>query len=476
MDTTTAHPSPAAKKPGLFINRNFGLLWLGQTVSVTGDVIFTFTLVVWIALTLAKGQPWAPLAVSAVLVAEAVPMALIGPLAGVFVDRWDKRRTMMMVDALRAVIVALLLLVTGAVPLPFVPGGRLPLLWQLGAVYATVFLVNALGRFFSPAAMALLGDIVPEEMRSRASGMLQATQSFALIIGPALAPVLFLAFGAEWALLINALSFVVSLLTAFAMKAPPAARSVRAGERGSVLGEFFAGMRFFGSNRVLMTLAIALVIVMLGGGALNALEVFFVTDNLHGSVEVFGLLQSLFGVGLIAGAVLCSVFARQIRAARMLWLSFIGLGIFMVIYSRLTSPTPALVLLGIAGIFNAGVNVAAGPLMLHVTPREFVGRVSAVFNPLAAVASLISIALAGYLVSTVLHGWRVSALGTTFSPVDTIFAVAGLLALIGGLYTMRSLRGVRLAGERGGPSVGETGENGEVGERGAPVAEAVAAD
>ncbi|MDP9472460.1 MAG: hypothetical protein M3Q71_17625 [Chloroflexota bacterium] len=75
-----------AAKPGVLVNRDFALLWLGHTLSVLGDFLFETTLVVWIASDLAQGQAWASLAVSGLLVASAVPTFVIGPVAGVFVD------------------------------------------------------------------------------------------------------------------------------------------------------------------------------------------------------------------------------------------------------------------------------------------------------------------------------------------------------------------------------------------------------
>ncbi|HEY7358333.1 MAG TPA: hypothetical protein VH590_17755, partial [Ktedonobacterales bacterium] len=86
---TAASPAPASKKSSFLINRNFGLLWSGQSISNIGDFVFSTTLVLWIASIIARGQTWAPLAVSAVLLATSVPTLLIGPVAGVFVDRWD---------------------------------------------------------------------------------------------------------------------------------------------------------------------------------------------------------------------------------------------------------------------------------------------------------------------------------------------------------------------------------------------------
>src|SRR5215470_6836330 len=130
MHTTTAVPS--SRRVGPFLNRNFGLLWLGQTISVIGDFVFDTTLVVWIATSLAKNQSWAPLAVSGVLFATSVPVLLIGPVAGVFVDRWNKRRTMLAMDALRILLVLALLPATGLIPLPGLAAAQISVGSKLG--------------------------------------------------------------------------------------------------------------------------------------------------------------------------------------------------------------------------------------------------------------------------------------------------------------------------------------------------------
>src|SRR5579883_1476853 len=88
MDSPTATPATPEKQVPLFINRNFALLWSGQSISNVGDFVFDTTLVLWIATIIAKNQSWAPLAVSGVLVATAVPIFLIGPIAG----RSEERR------------------------------------------------------------------------------------------------------------------------------------------------------------------------------------------------------------------------------------------------------------------------------------------------------------------------------------------------------------------------------------------------
>ncbi len=439
METSPATSTARISKIPFYINRNFALLWGGQAVSNVGDFVFQTTLVLWIAAVIAKGQSWAPLAVSGVLLATFVPIFLIGPLAGVFVDRWEKRRTMLAMDATRAVLVSLLLLNTGII--------SLPVGWQLGLIYAVVFLESACSQFFNPSRFAFIGDVVEEQHRARASGLGQVTLNLAVVIGPPLAAPLLFAFGVQWALIINALSFVVSLLAILAVRPPPRAGSDSPAEQASFFRELAGGLRFFVSNRVLTTILISIVIAVLGAGCFDALNIFFLTQNLHAPADLYGFIGAAFGGGAILGAVLGSAFAQRIGVARMFWLFLIILGVLFLVYARLTSFALAAVAAFLVGVGNAPINVAAGPLILHVTPREYLGRVMAVINPSSSLASVVSITLAGTLASTALRGFHATFWGLTFGPMDTIFTGTGLLILLGGVYAMVNLRQVRLAGE-----------------------------
>jgi len=99
----TGHSVESRESPGLLANRDFVLLLCGQTVSNFGDIIFDTTLTLWIAVRIAPARSWAPLAISGVLAAATFPVLFVGPIAGVFVDRWNQRNTMLAADALRAV-------------------------------------------------------------------------------------------------------------------------------------------------------------------------------------------------------------------------------------------------------------------------------------------------------------------------------------------------------------------------------------
>lgn len=424
----------------VFINRNFALLWWGQTISSVGDYAWDTALILWVATDLAAGQSWAPLAVSGVILAAAVPQIVAGPIAGVFVDRWDKRRTMIVMTALQAIFAVLLILPTGTVALPFVGRAQLPLGWQLGVIYADVALITICAQFFLPAQLALIKDIVPEVKQDQALEMSQAIQGLAVIIGPPVAAALVFGLGIDWALLLNALSFGISFLAALAIQAPPSASSLAPGETGHFSREFVAGFGYVLRHTVLRTILIAEVLTWLGFGALQALGYFFITQNLRAPASDYGLLGAVFGVGAIAGALLVTFLGERIGLTRLLWVALITSGLFVVVLSHLTSFPLALGAAFLFGISATAIIITAGPLTVDATEREFVGRVTAVINPVGRLAALLSVVVAGYLVSTVLRDFHATALGITFGPIDTVFTGMGLLAVVGGLYARWSLR------------------------------------
>ena len=145
MSEPAAISSSDGQNKGLLRNRNFLLLLGGQTISNVGDIIFDTSLTLWIATKVASGKPWAPLAVSGVLVAATIPVLVVGPAAGVFVDRWNKRKTMLLSDVMRAILVALLLPVTGVSSVEV----------QIVAIYTVVLLAGVGAQFFSPSDVGI---------------------------------------------------------------------------------------------------------------------------------------------------------------------------------------------------------------------------------------------------------------------------------------------------------------------------------
>jgi MFS family permease len=425
----------SGRRSNPLINRDMGLLWAAQGFSFLGDQIFDTTLVVWIGAVLAHGQPWAPLAVAGVFIAIAIPTLAIGPLAGVFVDRSDKRRMLMATDVARAILIAGLLGSTG-----IVGGFHPPLQVQLGSIYAVVFLTTAAAQFFGPARMALIRDVVPEAERPRAISLSQVNSSVSSIIGPPLAvPVLFL-LGIQWALIADALSFAVSFALIALVKALPAARRADSSQAPSFFRELGEGFRFATTNPVARALIVSIFIVMLGAGALNALDIFFMIHNLNASPNLYGFLAAGMGIGVLAGAILAGSAAGRVGLHRVFWMSLLAIGLLLLVYARMTTFIGAVLVLFLAGFPQAAVNVVAAPILLAAVPRALIGRVFALVNPTTAIAGIISTAGSGYLATSVLSGFHTQVGGVQIGTYDTIFSLAGLLVLSGGVYAMLAFR------------------------------------
>ena len=427
----TGHSVELRESPGLLANRDFVLLLCGQTVSNFGDIIFDTTLTLWIAIRIAAAESWAPLAISGVLAAATFPVLFVGPIAGVFVDRWNKRNTMLAADALRAIIVSVLLATT------FI-GALLPRI-QIAMIYVVVFLVSVCAQFFAPARVATIAEIVEEERRPQAASISQLLSSLALILGPAVAAPLFFGVGVRWALTLNALSFVVSWFGILAVRSKSVTLDRSPAASAGFVREFTDGVQFLMNSPVLRTMLGVAVVVMLGAGAFNALGIFFLTENLHAAPTLFGLVGTTFGGGMLVGSIVSSVVAPRIGLARVFAWATIAVGILILVLARLNSFLPGLAVIFILGTAMPALQVTLGPMMLKVTPRELVGRIVSVMGPVTSAAEMISVLLAGFLSSTVLKDFHKRIAGIAFGPYDTVLTVAGILALLGGIYAAMRL-------------------------------------
>jgi MFS family permease len=374
-----------------------------------------------------------------VLVTVAAGTLLVGPIAGVFVDRWDNRRTMLVADLARAALVGLLAVVA------FLPAGTLSVAVELVLIYATVLLSTCASAFFNPARIALIGDVVHGDAdRAKATGLGQATNALAGIIGPPLAAPLLFTAGVQYALLLNAGSFLVSFLAIRSVRVqrPAAVDPATTQATTTVWQEFTSGLRLIAGNRVLVALIVTVVVVTLGTGAVNALDVFFVSENLHAPARWYGTLGMALGLGLIAGAASGGLLNRRLGSVRVLCGGLLLTGAVFLCYARLTHLWQALVLLPLLGVPVGALNTSVVPLLLNATPRQYVGRVISVLNPTQQLAQMLSVVAAGWLVSTVLRDLHTRVAGVSVGRIDTVFTVSGLLILAGGVYAAYALRAI----------------------------------
>lgn len=426
----------------VLINRDYTRLWMGQAASSFGDQLALTTAMLWIGAILLRGARYAPATVAGLLVAEAFTVVVVAPVAGVYVDRWDRRRTMMASDMVRGALYAGLA-AAAAFGLTAHPDSSVML------IYTVTVSAGAAGRFFYPARAAYIADIVPGTTeRARASGIGQATDAAAIIAGPSLAAPLLFTLGPQCVMTLTSVAYFLSLVAVRSVHVPAAARPAPSSDptvpAPRFRAEFAAGARFIAGNRVLAVLIVTIVVSTLGAGALTALGVFFTTSNLHAAPKFYSLLALAFGAGVAGGSLCAGTLAARYGVTRVLSTALLTAGLLVAVYAKQGSPWPALVVLGLIGLPVGALNTVIGTVLLTVTPRELLGRVNATINPIQQLASMVSMVAAGWLVSTGLAGMDADVGGVHFGPIDTVYFASALPILGGGFYALVALRNTAL--------------------------------
>ncbi|MFK3982602.1 MFS transporter [Micromonospora sp. NPDC050397] len=373
--TSLVDENPDVRQP---LGAAYGRLWAAAVTSRFGDAVRTPALAL-----LAASLTRDPRLIAAVVVAGQLPPLLFGLLAGVYADRWDRRRTMAIVDAARSVLVGALavLVLTGSV--------------GIGALAVVAFLLAGLGALFDAAAFAVLPSVVPAERLPAANGRLAAGTAVAGgFVGAPVAGLLF-ALGAALPFAVDAASFAVAALLALTLPAhgvtDPAAAS-----RRSVWREAGDGLRWIRREPTLLritalsaasNLAISGLIAVM---VLYALEVLRVPEAGYGAFMATAVLGGLAG-GLGAGRLAARV---GLRTGLRWVLTAQTLALVVLAFSR--HPVPGAIALA---VFSAGSTtwnaLWSGYGQRHV-PAGLLGRVGSAQRVAGLVAAPVGAVLAGF--------------------------------------------------------------------------------
>ena len=286
-----------------------------------------------------------------------------------------------------------------------------------------------------PAESGVLQVIVTKQQQMRAASIKQATFALSIIVGPALASPLYFAVGPVLAILINAVSYLVSAFCLARLRAPQAALHPHAfqhGEKadsgmGALIRELLAGLQFVVVTRTVLMVTLMALIAMLGAGALNALNIVFASSNLHMATAFYGVVTAVSGLGGLLGIILAGILSKWIPSRQMLSGSALLIGVGFAIYSFQSWYVAGLIICFLMSLPQGGIPVAFGPLLLGATPKEMMGRVQSVVDTSMSGVSLISVALAGYL--------------GQFLPVGVILTGCGILIAIAGLFGWFAIQG-----------------------------------
>lgn len=427
------------------INHNYTLLWLASTISFIGDVLFMTVLTLWIGMLL-HNQSYAPLAISGIALAAALPALLVSPFAGVFVDRWQKQKTMRIMDVLRAILVLSLLLVSGPGSLPFFSAhiAALPLPMKLGAIYLVVAAVSSLSQFFNPSTKTLLRHAVPEEKLNRAFALTTGTAMAAWPLGAAFAGICYTNLGVSWAIVLNAASFICSWLLIRRMRvSEPAMPLVVQKERlYHVFKDLRQGLQCIEENILLHTLLRTESLLAFGLGIINTMGFFFITQNLHVPVGLYGLYSGVPSLGGILGTWMVDRFATTTGHPRLYYRARLFAGIGMVVTALQSQPLIALIGMVFINVADSHTESVVSPLILGATPEKLAGRVFSAFGTMTTISALLGTFLSGYLSSTLLYTVDIHLSTIYLNATNIVNSFAGMALIVSGLYAYHYLRKV----------------------------------
>lgn len=360
-------------------------------VSVTGDWVLGIGLTYAVyALT------GSTLASAAALLAGFLPQVVVGSVAGVFVDRWDRKRTM---------IVANLLLSVGLLPLLLVDGGD-----RIWLVYV-VLGFEAVGEvFFAPAEQAMLPRVVPDEDLMAANGLNSQVQNTCRLVGGGLGGVVAAVGGITAITLVDVASFLVAalLLSRISVSGRPESPSpdedgpeVVRGRLAHLAEEWRVGLRTTWSSQVLRVLVAVMLITSTGEGIMGSLFAPFVRHVLHGGAPIFGLISGIQAVGGVVGGFVVATVAGRWSAVRMLAFGAVVFGLVdlaIFLYPLLwVTPWPAVAGMTLVGVPGAVVVSGLMTLFQRHTTDDRRGRVFSLVFMARSVTLTVGALIAGFL-------------------------------------------------------------------------------
>jgi len=383
--TTSTSAAPQRTRSPLF-RRDFALIWTAGLVSDTGDWLLMIALPLF-----ALSATGSALGASTVFLVELVPMLLLGSFLGVLVDRWDHRKTIMVVALLQGVLLLPLLAASAD---------------TMGIVYAVAAVEAVLGAVINPARQAMIPQLVGREQLASGNALVAVSDSLARLIGSPLGGLAFALWGLPGVVIADAATYLVTaVLVALSRPHPPVATDEEgeepiAAER-RILREWVAGLALIARSGTLRVLALIAALGGVAQGLFLVLFLVYVTQNLGAGDTGAGIIRGVQAIGGVLGGLVTGWLARRLGPRSLVGGGYLVFGILSLLAWNLAPFTTALWVY--AGLFIAmglpSVTTATGEITLVQTnvPPRTLGRVIAAMTTVDGAAQALGLLLGGLL-------------------------------------------------------------------------------
>jgi len=415
--TETLSAKPSFRR--VLSNRSFSLLWAGQLVSQSGDFIFDVA-AIWYVLQL-TGDPFkVGVAVATIL----LPAIFIGPIAGVYLDRFNRRDVMLASNLVQSAV-----------------AGLIGVLYSLGSLNFLVLLVmlfvlNSGAQFVRPAVTAMVPGITEKKDLSTANSLFSLSTSVNQVAGYGIGGIIVLALGVAVPFYYDSLTFLfaaamLSLITRSLGAIPKGVHDPNSlsSDHVSFTEKFVQGLRFIRSSKFLIQLVIVGLVVNFFGAGIFALLAPYAKNVISGNAGTYGAILTTYSVGAVIGSVLVGKLQLRNNVGKMLFAGVIGQGLVIVGIGFTTVLFLALALSFAIGVLQTMVNVPITVLVQTRVPGDMLGRVFSSLVALLTIVAPVSSALAGGLATSI-------SIGGTF----LVFGGLIVLACTLGYLFFRDLR------------------------------------
>ncbi|MBF0490340.1 MAG: MFS transporter [Candidatus Omnitrophica bacterium] len=398
-------------------NRGFFSFWLAQLISQFGDRVHQMALVGLIA----ARNPGSSVELAKLLSFTIIPVFIIGPIAGVYIDRWDRRRTLFICDFIRGLLVLLIAF-------------YLMHLKDIWPMYVAVFIIFSLSRFYVPAKMSFVPEIVEQKDLHVANSLVTTTGMIALVLGALLGGLIVEYSGSFGGFLWDAMTFFLSSLLVFSIatfrrnlpnkeviitRTKEMIRSQK-----SIWVEIGEGIRYIQSQKQIGFILGVMSILFAAAGAVYVVIIVFIQQAFHSVTKDLGFLAVPLGVGLFLGSLAYGRWGARLTAFRTIFWSLILGGGMMVAFASCVEGTHnrflAMGLSFVLGLVVGPIVIASNTVINQVTSKEMSGKVFAALEFVMHLAFILSMLASSFLADHIARVWILIAVGGLFLLVGVI--------------------------------------------------------
>lgn len=401
----------------LIKNKNFSLFYIAQIISNFGDKLNQMAL---IGLIYAR-TPGSTIQLAKLLSFAVIPVFLIGPIAGIYVDRWNRKYTMVVCDLLRGVLVLLI---------PFL----IIYSKSMVPIYIVVFVVFSVTRFFLPSKLAIIPDIVHKDKLLLANSLTSTTMMIATIIGYGFGGIIVARLGAKGGFCLDGLTYFVSaiMLCFVGLKLKvnkdkfTQREKLRKLIKKTLWGDIKEGLLYFKDHKDIRMVANTMFLIMAGVGSIYIIIIVFVQETLQSSTEHLGYLAMFLGSGLFLGSLAYGRFGGKLCKRKVINFGLCVTGLLIIVFALGLKFYPtflvAAILSLILGMVASPIIVSSNTLLHEVMRDELRGRV---FSSLEIIMHI------GFLVFMVF-----TSLMAEFISKDMILVMIGLIFTVIGFVKL----------------------------------------